>query len=111
MIDGNISATFQMKSSKQKNPIGEVEHIWSDVLTTIGFLDLSTQSTKYTTYNAKIEESTHIFICDYKPITFTSENSRVIINNQMYQITFIDDPMGLHQHLEFYLKYVGGQNG
>lgn len=111
MIGGNTTAVFQVKNADKKNPIGEVEHIWSDVLTINGFLDLSTQGTKYTTYNAKIEESTHIFICDYKPINFTSEKSRVIINNAMYQVTFIDDPMGLHQHLEFYLKYVGGQNG
>ena len=32
----------------------------------------------------------------------------MIINDSVYNIQLIDDPMGLHQHLEIYLKYIGG---
>ena len=39
----------------------------------------------------------------------TSENARMLIDGQVYQIQVIDDPMNMHQHLEIYLKYVGGQ--
>ena len=104
-----------------------------------GWLDLSGGDSKYTTYNAKIQESTHIFLCDYqtfkglsgewvwdtlnfisgeistltsdKKVDVTSENARMLIDGLIYQIMLIDDPMNLHQHLEIYLKFVGGQDG
>lgn len=111
------------------NPIGQAETQ----------LDLSGGESKYTTYNAKIQESTHIFLCDYqtfkglsgewvwdtlnfisgeistltsdKKVDVTSENARMLIDGLIYQIMLIDDPTNLHQHLEIYLKFVGGQNG
>ena len=46
-----------------------------------------------------------------KKVDVTSENARMLIDGLIYQIMLIDDPMNLHQHLEIYLKFVGGQNG
>ena len=67
----------------------------------------------YTTYSAKIQESTHIFIADFVPLDsrITAENSRVIINSKRYDVTLIDNPMemGSGSQLEIYLKYTGGQ--
>lgn len=139
MIGGNTLALFQVKDSGKKNAIGEREHNWVDVASSKGWLDLSGGDSKYTTYNAKIQESTHIFLCDYqtfkslsgewvwdtlnfisgeistltsdKKVDVTSENARMLIDGLIYQIMLIDDPMNLHQHLEIYLKFVGGQNG
>lgn len=139
MIGGNTLALFQVKDGGKKNAIGEREHNWVDVASTKGWLDLSGGESKYTTYNAKIQESTHIFLCDYqtfkglsgewvwdtlnfisgeistltsdKKVDVTSENARMLIDGIIYQIMLIDDPMNLHQHLEIYLKFVGGQNG
>lgn len=140
MIGGNITALFQVKDEGKKNAIGEREHIWYDVSSSSGWLDLKDENgAKNTIFNAKIQESTHIFLCDYrsfkslsaewvwntlnfvngeinsekldKRVDVTSENARLLINNQVYQILLIDDPMGMHQHLEIYLKFVGGQNG
>lgn len=139
MIGGNLTALFQVKDEGKKNAIGERVHQWVDVASTKGFLDLSAGDTKNTTFNAKIQESTHIFLCDFQsfkglsgkwvwnPFSFvngvistatldekvdvTSENARIIIEGQIYNLQFIDDPMNLHQHLEIYLKFVGGQNG
>lgn len=140
MIGGNITALFQVKDEGKKNAIGEREHQWYDVSSSIGWLDLKDENaTNNTIFNAKIQESTHIFLCDYrsfkslsaewvrntlnfvngkinsekldKRVDVTSENARLLINNQVYQILLIDDPMGMHQHLEIYLKFVGGQNG
>ncbi len=139
MIGGNITALIQVKDEGKKNAIGERVHQWVDVASTKGFLDLSAGDTKNTTFNAKIQESTHIFLCDFQsfkglsgkwvwnPFSFvngvistatldekvdvTSENARIIIEGQIYNLQFIDDPMNLHQHLEIYLKFVGGQNG
>lgn len=139
MIGGNTLALFQVKDGGKKNAIGEREHNWVDVASSKGWLDLSGGESKYTTYNAKIQESTHIFLCDYqtfkglsgewvwdtlnfisgeistltsdKKVDITSENARMLIDGLIYQIMLIDDPMNLHQHLEIYLKFVGGQNG
>ncbi len=139
MIGGNTLALFQVKDEGKKNAIGEREHIWVDVASSKGWLDLSGGDSKHTTFNAKIQESTHIFLCDFqtfkglsgewvwntlnfvsgaistltsdKKVDVTSENARMLIDGLVYQIMLIDDPMNLHQHLEIYLKYVGGQNG
>lgn len=141
MIGGNITALFQVKDEGKKNAIGEREHEWFDVAISSGWLDLKDESsgTKYNVLNSKIQESTHVFICDYqsfkglsgewiwdvfnfingkintskldKKVDVTSENARILINDAVYQILLIDDPMGMHQHLEIFLKFVGGQNG
>lgn len=111
MIDGNIDALVQIKTTV-KNEIGEAISKWETVNTLRGFLDLSGGDSKYTNYNAKIQESTHVFICDYVELDkrVKTENSRIIVNDDNYDVMLIDDPMNLNQHLEIYLKYIGGQN-
>lgn len=111
-IGGNLSALFQIRADNEKNEIGETMPAWKDGLSVPGWLDLSTGDSKHTTFSAKIQESTHIFICDYKALpNITAENSRLIIDNQIYEILLIDNPMNMNEHLEIYLKYIGGQNG
>lgn len=110
MIDGNAEAEIQVKSAT-KNEIGETIETYSTVQALTGFLDLQSGDSKYLTYNAKMQESTHIFICDYEPLSadITAENSRMVISGQRYDIMLLDNPMGLNEHLEIYLKYTGGQ--
>ena len=74
-----------------------------------GFLDLQGGDSKYSIYNAKMQESTHIFICDYVELDAKAENSRMVVNGGRYDIMLIDDPMGLHKHLEIFLKFTRGQ--
>ena len=111
-IGGNILATIQV-STATKNEIGEQVKAWADVQTIKGWLDLSSGDSKYATFNAKIQESTHMFIADYKPLAsgITAENSRMVINGNRYDILLIDNPMemGSGSQLEFYLKFTGGQ--
>lgn len=111
MIDGNIKGEIQIKKSVP-NEIGEQVLTWETVDEVNGFLDLQTGESKYRTYNAKIEESSHIFICDYKALNelITNENSRMVVKGKVYDIKFIDNPMELNKQLEFYLKFTGGQN-
>ena len=119
MIGGNTTALFQA-SITSKNAIGESVQSWVTVAMIPGFLDLQSGDSKYTNYNAKIQESTHIFIADYLPIPeafnfegkdvrVSTENAKMVVNSQSYDVMLIDNPMGLNQHLEFYLKYTGGQ--
>ena len=121
MIGGNLTAVLQVRTTT-KNAIGESVESWNDVMSLKGFLDLASGESKYTTYNAKIQESTHIFICDFAlipseievggiNIPFSSENARMVANSQKFDVLLIDNPMELNKHIEILLKYTGGQNG
>lgn len=111
-IGGNITAVIQTATTT-KNAIGEQVKSWANAQTLKGWLDLSSGDSKYTTYNAKIQESTHVFIADYVPLAagIQAENSRMTINGKIYDVLLIDNPMemGSGSQLEIYLKYTGGQ--
>lgn len=113
-IGGNITAVIQTYTIT-KNEISEQEKTWKDTIRfKKGWLDLSGGDSKYTAFNAKIQESTHVFITDFVqlPSTITAENSRIVINGKSYDIMLIDNPMemGSGSQLEIYLKYTGGSD-
>lgn len=110
MIGGNVIATVQVKTGTGKNAIGEEVQEWSDVVSLLGFLDNQTTDIDIQEYNALIQESTDIFICDYKRLNgihFNAENARIIIDGLEYHILLIDDVSGLHEQVEIYLKFIG----
>ena len=118
MIGGNITATIQVKSAGRKNEIGEVMTSYSDIGSVIGWLDFASGQNDVSEYHAKIQDTTHYFICDFtawvtatQDVKVTPENTRMVIDGNAYQILLIDDPMNLHQHLEVFLQYVGGGLG
>jgi head-tail adaptor len=111
-IGGNIKAMIQVCTSA-KNDIGEHVQTWTDAQQIKGWLDLSSGESRYTTYHAKIQESTHVFIAEYVPLDsrITAEASRMVINGKRYDVLLIDNPMeiGTGSQLEIYLKFTGGQ--
>ena len=118
-IGGNIEAVLQINVPVE-NEIGSVVDTWHDVWSKKGFLDLSSGDSKHTTFDTKIQESTHIFICDYKPIPesleiegnlvrVSPENARMVANSQRFDVMLMDNPMNLNKQWEIYLKYTGGQ--
>lgn len=123
MIGGNITATIQIKSPNGKNAIGEYTESWNTVGTVLGWLDCQSGQSNFnqngvSQYNAKIQDTSHFFLCDHfrwltatQDVKVTSENSRMILNGETYNVLLIDDPMNLHQHIEVYLQYVGGGLG
>jgi hypothetical protein len=118
MIDGNITATIQVKSSNGKNKIGEGSEAYDAVGTVLGWLDYQSGQNNVQQYNAKIQDTTHLFLCDWfrwknatQDASVTSENSRLVLNGEVYNVLLIDDPMNLHQHIEVYLQFVGGGLG
>ena len=106
MIGGNIEAVLQQKTGSTTNKIGEKIHTWVDVTILKGWLDLMNGDSKYT-YNTKLQESTHIFICDHVPVDRKPHDKRLVVNGVVYDVLLIDDPMEMHQQLEIYLRYVG----
>lgn len=107
MIGGNIEAVLQKKSGSEYNRIGELVQEWADECRLKGWLDLSTGDSKYT-HDTKLQESTHVFLCDYTAIDRLANDKRLLVNGSIYDVLLIDDPMELHQHLEIYLRYLGG---
>ena len=119
-IGGNTQATFQVKQYTQdengkyiRDDMGAIVMHWEDAQTIRGWLDLAGGDSRYTTYYAKVQESTHIFMADYVNLDerISAENARMRINGKLYDIMLIDNPMGMGSgsQLEIYLKYVGGQ--
>ena len=116
-IGGNIVATVQVCTGTTKNEIGELVKTWADAQSIRGWLDLQSGDSRYTTFDAKIQESTHIFIGDYVELDkrITAENSRLQLGSGeaalVYDILMIDNPMEMKKgsHLEIYLRFTGGQ--
>ena len=106
MIGGNTKAILQQKSGSTTNKIGEKAQTWSDVQQLTGWLDLSAGDSKYT-YNAKIQESTHVFVCNYVEVDRNADDKRLVAAGTVFDVLLIDDPMELHQQLEVYLRLVG----
>lgn len=107
MIGGSTVAILQQKNGSTINAIGEKIQAWKDLQTLTGWLDLQAGDSKYNTHHAKLQESTHIFICDYVSIDRKATDKRLMVNGTAYDVVLIDDPMELHQQLEIYLRYVG----
>ena len=110
MIGGNVLAEINIRSTT-KNEIGATSKVWTKVQSIKGWLDFSGGDSKYSTFNAKIQESTHVFVADYVNLDarISAENSRLVVNGSTYDVLLIDDPMEMHKQLEIYLKYTGGQ--
>lgn len=134
-IGGNLTALLQVKDEGVKNAIGERIHSWFDVTALKGWLDLASGDSKYINFSAKVQESTHIFICDFanlkslsqewvwnplnlidgvinmnesdEKVDVSSENARMVVKGKVYEIMLIDNPMEMDEQLEIYLKYVG----
>ena len=110
-IGGNVTGAIQI-STTTKNAIGESVKSWATVQNLTGWLDLSSGDSKYTNFNAKVQESTHVFVSDYVKFdsSIKTENSRMVIDSHIYDILVIDNPMEMKSgsQLEIYLKYTGG---
>ena len=105
-IKGNIYIQLQ-EIITTKSAIGEDVETYENYLSTIkGWLDMNSGDTKYSTYNSAIEESSHVFLCDYQPINKAAKNLSAVINEKRYDVTYIDNPQERNYHLEIFLRAV-----
>ena len=114
-IGGNTNAIVQM-CNIYRDDLGSQHRKWADVAKLNGFLDLASAGTNHGSLMKRVEESDYIYICDFfEPKSedgqkLTTENSRILIDGEIYEVKLYDDPMNLHHHMEIYLKYLGGQS-
>lgn len=111
-IGGNITGIIQTKTTT-KNSIGEAEQLWSNAFSQIGWLGMQTSDSPRSKLNAKIEESTHCFMCDYHEgiYALSDQDTRMIFKGKVYDVLFIDNPDEMDEQLEIYLRRVGAANG
>ena len=112
-IGGNLTGVIQIKTSTGKNAIGEAENTWVSAFSKKGWLGLQTGDSKRTNFSAKIEESTHVFMCDFDAgiYALADQDTRMLLKNNVYDVVFIDNPDEMDEQLEIYLRKIGGQNG
>lgn len=112
MVGGNITGAIQTNTTT-KNAIGESEKTWTDVFMLVGWLGLQSGDSKYTNFNAKLEESTHVFLCDYRSEIYAlaEQDTRMVIKGIVYDVLLIDNPDEMDEQLEIYLRRVGAWHG
>ena len=109
-IGGNITGVIQTKTTAN-NSIGEAVKTWADSFALVGWLGMQSGSKGYTSYMAKLEETSHVFLCDFHSGAYAlaEQDTRMIIKGCVYDVLLIDNPDEMNEHLEIYLKKVGGQ--
>ena len=109
-IGGNTEAILQEKTTDGVDTIGKPLMKWKKIGSYMGWLDLVSGNAPVQNYNAKISESSHYFLTDYEETLarLDPEMCRMKIEGKIYDVQWIDDPMGMHEHIEIYLKAVGG---
>jgi hypothetical protein len=112
-IGGNITGVILTKTASGKNEIGEAVLDWAEAFRWSGWLGLQSGDSKRSVYNAKIEESTHVFLCDYHAGIYglADKDTRMLIKGNMYDVQLIDNPDEMDEQLEIYLRKVGASSG
>lgn len=109
MVGGNVTAEViriqKTKNAKGVFASGEPEHLM-DVR---GWLDYQAGQSSHLAYQAKVEDTTHVFISDHdvEYAALSVAGLFLQMDGRRYEVLLIDDPMGLHEHIETYLRYVG----
>ena len=117
-IGGNIKAVLRRAVAGERNAIGERETVYETIFEVDGWLGLQSGDSKHT-LGAKIEESTHVFLCDYNPaiyaLTMPGDDDglvlHMVIKGMVYDVLLIDNPDEMNEQLEIYLRKVGAWHG
>ena len=108
-IGGNATARV-MRSMKGKNAQGvPVEKNTDLIMEICGWLDYQDGKAAHQTYEAKLQDTTHVLLSDYDPdfAKLSTANLFLLVGGKRYEVLHIDDPMDMHEHLETFLKHVG----
>lgn len=87
--------------------IGGVVETWVNFTTLFGYIDLVTGTNQNSAQNAILEQSTHLVIIPEYTDDPTDQMRIIDTSGRWYAITYVDDPMGVHHHLEIYCRYGG----
>lgn len=108
-IGGNATASV-MRAVKAKDASGRaVAGKYEKLMDLTGWLDYQSGQKGHEAHQAEVAETTHIFISGYDAAfaALKTAGLSLDIGGRRYEVLLIDDPMGMHSHLETYLKHVG----
>lgn len=97
------------KREQMDDGIGGLTESWTDYRTTSGYLDLVQGTDLNASQQAFLQESTHVAVIPFYQDGITDKMRLIDEAGRWYEITYVDDPVGVHHHLELYLKF-GGEN-
>ena len=109
MVGGNATASV-VRAVRGLNAQGKaVEGGTEAVMEVRGWLDYQGGQKGHTAYQAPLEDTTHVFVSDYDAdyAALEEDGLSLVIGGRRYEVLLIDDPMGLHAHIETFLRYVG----
>lgn len=110
MIGGNVTAKV-VRATKATDGRGIAsESGLETLLSAKGWLDYQSGQDSHLTYSAELADTTHLFLCDYGEAyaaLIGQKGLSLEIDGGRYEVLHIDDPMGLHSHLETFLRRVG----
>ena len=110
LFGGNVTASLWERAGAEQDEMGFSTPVWEERASLTGYLDRLQGGAEWTKGSAYLMDSSNVFLCDYAPLSgLCAENCRITIGGRHYAVTMIDDPMGLHDHLEIYLNYAGGE--
>lgn len=101
------SFTIQEIVGQKPDGIGGLIDDWGLFKVVSGYLDLLTGTDENILQNVSVEDSTHILVIPSFKAGITDEMCVVDSANRWYEITYSDDPVGVHHHNELYLKFGG----
>lgn len=96
----------EIKGQKPDGMGGLIDE-WGPFKTVSGYLDLLTGTNENTLQNASVEDSTHILVIPDYTVGITDEMRVADSTGRIYEVTYADDPVGIHHHNEIYLKFGG----
>lgn len=109
MIGGNAKAVV-LRATKAKDASGLAVTGGAERLMELsGWLDYQSGQPSRQAYQAKVQDATHLWICDYREdfASMPVGGLSLSIGGLSYEVLLIDDPMGMHEHLETHLRRVG----
>lgn len=113
-IEGNTQARVQVRTV-EPDAYSLDRAVWKDAFPRplCGVLDLTGADVSHKLMK-RVEDADYIFLCDYFDLRvdggrLSTENSRILIDGEAYEVLLYDDPMQMHEHMEIYLKHIGGQ--
>lgn len=97
--------SIKKKGDRISDGIGGFTYALVDFMTVNGYIDLISGTDQAINQKAIVEESTHYAIIPRYATGIEKDMELTDEQGKTYAITYVDDPMGLHHHLEIYLTF------
>lgn len=102
-----IPKTFTINEAiKTTDGLGGSISVPKEICKVNGWIDLMSGTDDRRNQNAFTEDSTHVLITDGYSVGLSVITDKMVVSDTVktYQITYVDNPLGINHHLEIYLK-------